>query len=106
MGQTLTCVTITLVMQKVYVPSLTFYASDMVLAHDTSSYHDDHLCQIILKSYNAGQNYGCVVIVYAQSSHAPCDLDHQDYDIFLVHDISSCDDGHLCHKILKSNHEG
>ena len=29
----------------------------MVLAHDTSSCHDDHLCQIIYKFHHAGRNY-------------------------------------------------
>ena len=32
---------------------LDLWPSDMVLVCDTSSYHDDHLCQIIFKSHYA-----------------------------------------------------
>ena len=30
---------------------LDLWPSDMVLAHDTSIYHDNHYCQIIFKSH-------------------------------------------------------
>ena len=37
---------------------LDFQACDMVLTSNTSSCHDDHLCQIVLKSNHAGPRYG------------------------------------------------
>ena len=58
---------------------LDFQASDMILAWDTSSYHVNNYCQIILKSYHVGHSYGsdtiCVTLVYAISLHAQFDLD-------------------------------
>ena len=33
--------------------NLDLWPSDMVLVHDTSSCHDDHLCQIIFRAHYA-----------------------------------------------------
>ena len=50
---------------------LDLWPNDMVLVRDTSSCHDDHLCQIIFKSHNAWQTYGSDTNrfhwIYAQS---------------------------------------
>ena len=37
---------------------LDLWPTNMVLVHDISSCHDDHLCQIIFKSHHAWQSYG------------------------------------------------
>ena len=49
---------------EVYAQSLSadcdldLWSSDMVLVRDTSSCHDDHLCQIIFKSHHVRLSYG------------------------------------------------
>ena len=53
--------------------------SDMVLVRDTSSCHDDHSCQIIIKStmHNRvmGRTRTGFTEVYAQNLRADCDVD-------------------------------
>ena len=48
---------------------LDLQASDMVLALDTMSCHDDYLCKIILKSHHAGQSYGRDMILSLYPMH-------------------------------------
>ena len=43
--------------------------SDMVLVRDTSSYHYDHLCQIIFKSHHVRLSYGRDMILEYTNTH-------------------------------------
>ena len=52
------------------------------------------------------QTRAYVIIAYAQSSHAKCDLEPQANGMVLVRNTSSCDDYRLFQIILKSNLEG
>ena len=85
--------------------TLTFYASDVVLARDISSYHDDHLCQIILKSWNAGQTYRTATSLFYYSIQKKfitlCDLDLQVGHMIFACNTSSKDEDHLCQIVLK-----
>ena len=60
---------------EVYAQSLSagcdfdFCSSDMVLVCDTSSCHDDHLCQIIFKSHHVQLSYGPDTILEYTNSH-------------------------------------
>ena len=64
---------------EVYAQSLSadcdldFLPSDMVLVRDTSSCHDDHLCQIIFKSHHVRLSYGPDTIV--EHTHTATHMD-------------------------------
>ena len=70
---------------EVYAQSLSadcdldFRPSDMVLVRNTSSCHDDHLCQIIFKptmpNKVMGRTQTGFTEVYARSLSEDCDLD-------------------------------
>ena len=99
---------------EVYAQSLSadcdldLWPSDTVLVCDTSSCHDNHLCQIIFKSHLhnkvMGRTRKCFTEVYAQSLNADCDLVLWPSDMVLVRDILSCHDDHLCHIIFKTHY--
>ena len=80
----------------------------MVLVCDTSSYHDNHLCQIILNPTMhfkvMGRTRTGFTEVYAQSLSADCDFELWPNDMVLVRDTSSCHNDHLCQIIFKSYH--
>ena len=46
-----------------------FCSSDMVLARDTSSYHDYHLCPIIFKSHHVRLSYGPDMVLEHTHGH-------------------------------------
>ena len=70
----------------------------MVLVRNTSSCHDDHLCQVMGRTQTGSTE------VYAQSSSADCDLDLQPSDMVLDRDTKSCHDDHLCQIIFNSHY--
>ena len=55
------------------------WPTTMILIHDTSSCHNDYLCQIIFKSHHAWQSYGLdtnsSTEAYEKSLRVDCDLD-------------------------------
>ena len=71
MDWTGSCVTVAYAKKSRGLCDLDLNTIDMVLADDTSSCHDNHLSQIILKSNQAGKvmdwTRACVTIAYAQS---------------------------------------
>ena len=77
----------------------------MVLVCDTSTYHDEHLCQLIFPNSTThdkviGRTQTGFVKACAQRRKAGCDLDLKPSDMVLVCDTLSYHDNHLCQIIL------
>ena len=58
MGRTRTGVTEVYAQSLIADCVLDLWPSDMVIVHNTSTCHDDHLCQIIFKSHHVQLSYG------------------------------------------------
>ena len=80
----------------------------MVLVRDTSSCHDNYLCQIILNltMHNKvmGRTRTGTTEDYVESLSVDCDLDLCPSVMILVRDTMSCHDDYLCQIIFKSPH--
>ena len=85
---------------------LVLWPRHMVPICKTSFCHDNHLCQVIIKSRHKvlDQTQTGFTEAYAQSLRAECDLDLWPSDMVLVHDTSSCHNEHLCQIIFKSHY--
>ena len=85
---------------------LNLWPSNMVYVHDTSSCHDDHLCQIIFSNPTMhdkvmdGTRTGSAE-VYAQILSADCDLDLRPSDMVLVRNTVFCHDDYLSQIIFQ-----
>ena len=87
---------------------LNLWPIDMVFVRDTSSYHDDHLCQIIsnpiMHDKVMDRTWTGFIEVYEQNISVDCDLDLWRSDMVLVRDTLSCHDDHLSQIIFKSHY--